>query len=129
MDIEQDAYREVMSFRERVEDRAIDLDAAWEEAAGGETPEAEAATVADGGHPDASRAEFEAALWNDLFDVESTGEPRQIVSESFGHLADGDWEAAESLLREHFESVCERKDPVLQNEAHPAACHLYDQPN
>jgi peptide/nickel transport system ATP-binding protein len=129
MDIEQDAYREVMSFRERVEDRTIDLDAAWEEAAGGEAPEAEAAKVADGGRPNASRAEFEAVLWNDFFDVEPTGEPRRIVSESFGHLADGDWEAAESLLREHFESVCERTDPVLQDEAHPAACHLYDQPN
>jgi peptide/nickel transport system ATP-binding protein len=129
MDIEQAAYREVMDFRERVEDRAIDLDAVWERAAGGERPEAEAATVADGGHPNASRDDFAAVLWTDFFDVEPTGEPRQIVAESFSHLADGDWEAASSLLRDHFESVCETTSPVLQDEAHPAACHLYDQPD
>ena len=130
MNIEQDAYREVMDYRERVEDRTINLDSAWAEAAGdGERAEAEAATVADGGRPDASLAEFEAVLWDRLFDVEPSGRPRNVVSESFGHLADGDWEAAASLLGDHFESVCERKDPVLQNEAHPAACHLYDQPN
>jgi peptide/nickel transport system ATP-binding protein len=129
MDIEQAAYREVMDFRERVEDRAIDLDAVWERAAGGERPEAEAATVADGGHPNASRDDFAAVLWTDFFDAEPTGEPRQIVAESFGHLADGDWEAASSLLRDHFESVCETTSPVLQDEAHPAACHLYDQPD
>ncbi|MFC4448746.1 ABC transporter ATP-binding protein [Halorussus aquaticus] len=128
MDIEQDAYRAVMDYRERVEDRAIDLDAAWEKAAGDDAAQTETATAADGGRPDATTSAFEAVLWDDLFDAEPSGHPREVVAESFEHLAKEDWEAAESLLRDHFESVCERNGPVLQDEAHPAACHLYDQP-
>jgi peptide/nickel transport system ATP-binding protein len=129
LDIEQEAYREVMDYREDVENGAINLNSAWAEAAGGDPAEVEAAAAADGGRPEASRAAFENVLWDRLFDVEPTGEPREIVSESFDHLAEDDWEGAASLLRDHFESVCESKEPVLQDEAHPAACHLYDQPN
>ncbi|USZ69506.1 ABC transporter ATP-binding protein [Halorussus salilacus] len=129
VDIEQDAFRSVMDYRERVEDRAINLDSAWEEAAGGGPADAETATAADGGRPQASTEAFEAVLWDRLFEVEPTGEPREVVSESFDHLAEGDWEAAESLLRERFESVCETTNPVLGDDAHPAACHLYDQPS
>ncbi|UPW02144.1 ABC transporter ATP-binding protein [Halorussus gelatinilyticus] len=128
LDVEQDAYRQIMDYRERVESRAIDLDATWEEAAGGDVARTETATAADGGRPDASPAAFKAVLWDRLFDAEPSGRPRELVAESFDYLASGDWAAAESLLRDHFESVCERKDPVLQDEAHPAACHLYDQP-
>nr|WP_193570267.1 dipeptide ABC transporter ATP-binding protein [Halorussus sp. JP-T4] len=131
LDIEQESYRAVMDYRERVEDRAIDLDAAWEEA-GGDGAEAETATAADGGRQGAgtaaSTAAFKSVLWDRLFDVEPTGRPHELVEDSFDRLAEGDWDAAASLLREHFESVCERKNPVLQDEAHPAACHLYDQP-
>jgi peptide/nickel transport system ATP-binding protein len=146
LDIEQEAYRQVMDYRERVEERTIDLDATWEEAAGGDGARAETATAADGGErsdasrtssvrgsdgsrPAASSQAFEQVLWDRLFDVEPAGRPREIVSESFDHLAEGDWDAAASLLREHFESVCERQGPILQDEAHPAACHLYDQPD
>ncbi len=72
---------------------------------------------------------FHAVLWDRLFETEPTGEPRDIVTQSFDHLEDGDWESAESLLREHFTSICERQNPVLQDTTHPSACHLYDQPN
>jgi peptide/nickel transport system ATP-binding protein len=146
LDIEQEAYRQVMDYRERVEERTIDLDATWEEAAGGDGTRAETATAADGGErsdasrtssvrgsdgsrPAASSQAFEQVLWDRLFDVEPAGRPREIVSESFDHLAEGDWDAAASLLREYFESVCERQGPILQDEVHPAACHLYDQPD
>jgi len=129
LDIEQEAYREVMDYRERVEDRAIDLDSAWEEAAGGDTAEVEATAAADGGHPGASSSAFKAVLWDRFFDAAPTGDPRDVVNESFDLLAEDDWNEAASLLREHFESVCERTGPVLQDEAHPAACHLYDQPD
>ncbi|WP_327050978.1 ABC transporter ATP-binding protein [Halomicrococcus gelatinilyticus] len=127
MDIEQAAYRQVMDYRGRVEDRAINLESVREEAdTRGGAPTQEA-TAADGGRRDT--AAFHDVLWERLFAVEPTGRPRRVVEESFDHLADGDWEAAESLLAEEFESVCERVDPVLQDEAHPSACHLYDQPN
>jgi peptide/nickel transport system ATP-binding protein len=129
LDVEQDAYRQIMDYRERVAERAIDLDATWEAAADGDASRTETATAADGGRPDASPAAFKAVLWNRLFDVEPDGRPRELVSESFDYLSSGDWEAAESLLADHFESVCERNDPALQDEAHPSACHLYDQPD
>ncbi|WP_135852344.1 ABC transporter ATP-binding protein [Halorussus salinus] len=128
LDVEQDAYRQIMNYRERVEERAIDLDAVWDEAADGDAARTETATAADGGRPDASPAAFKTVLWDRLFDAEPDGRPRELVAESFDHLASGDWESAESLLADHFESVCEREDPVLQDEAHPSACHLYDQP-
>ena len=129
LDVEQDAYRQIMDYRERVAERAIDLDATWEAAADGDASRTETATAADGGRPDASPAAFKAVLWDRLFDVEPDGRPRELVSESFDYLSSGDWEAAESLLADHFESVCERNDPALQDEAHPSACHLYDQPD
>ncbi|WP_280178862.1 ABC transporter ATP-binding protein [Halorussus halobius] len=132
-DIAQPAYREVMNYRERVEDRRIDLDSAREEAAGRGRAEAETVTATDGGErtdgsPQASSEAFRAVLWDRLFDAEPTGRPREVVVESFDHLAEGEWAAAESLLADHFGSVCERTNPVLQEAAHPAACHLYDQP-
>ncbi len=126
MDIDQPAFREVMDYRERVENRAINLDAAREQTIAGDAPE-QGVTATDGGAPPTDA--FHAALWDNLFETEPTGEPRDVVERSFDHLADGDWEAAESLLRDRFTSVCERESPALQESAHPSACHLYDQPN
>ncbi|MGA9402027.1 dipeptide ABC transporter ATP-binding protein [Haladaptatus sp.] len=148
MDIDQQAYREVMNYRERVENRAINLESVHERAAEGSS-QVRAAT--DGGEKrtdaqptagegsNASTGEsatrqpvndpFHAILWDRLFETEPTGEPREVVAESFDHLADGDWESAESLLREQFASICEQQNPVLQDTTHPSACHLYEQPN
>ena len=148
MDIDQQAYREVMNYRERVENRAINLESVHEQAADGGAPK-RAAT--DGGErkPDSqstsgaeSRAStgesttrqpadnsFHAVLWDRLFETEPTGEPREIVAQSFDYLSNSDWESAESLLREHFTSICEQQNPVLQDTTHPSACHRYDQPN
>jgi peptide/nickel transport system ATP-binding protein len=125
MDIDQQAYREVMNYRERVENRAINLESVHEQAVEEDRPMQEA-TVADGGT--ASGDAFHAALWDRLFETEPTGEPREIVARSFDHLADGEWEDAESLLADHFTSICERTNPTLQGSTHPSACHLYDQP-
>ncbi|EFW92223.1 dipeptide ABC transporter ATP-binding protein [Haladaptatus paucihalophilus DX253] len=148
MDIDQQAYREVMNYRERVENRAINLESVHEQAAdggrsaraatdGGEksTDARPSSDVGSGASTDSGQAtrrpgdnSFHAVLWDRLFETEPTGEPRDIVSQSFDYLADEDWEAAESLLAKHFTSVCERKSPVLQDTTHPSACHLYDQP-
>jgi peptide/nickel transport system ATP-binding protein len=125
MDIDQRAYREVMDYRERVEDRAINLESVREEVTADDVPVPEA-TATDGGTP--PDGAFHAALWNHLFETEPIGEPRAVVERSFDRLAEDDWEGAESLLRDHFTSVCERQSPILQDTAHPSACHLYDQP-
>ncbi|WP_336035407.1 ABC transporter ATP-binding protein [Halobacterium yunchengense] len=116
LDIEQERYREVMFYRQRVEARDIDLEAARAEAAGGDAADA---AVADGG------SSLHAVLREEFFDGPLSGRARDAVEESFDHLDDGDWEAAESVLRETFESVCEREDPHLGDDDHPAACHLF----
>ncbi|EJN58399.1 ABC transporter ATP-binding protein [Halogranum rubrum] len=117
VDIDQETYREVMDLRQRVESRNIDLDAAE-----GETTQASGhQAAADGGRPAA------AALRARFFDTGLTGENRAVVDDALAALVDEDWEAAESRLRDRFESVCERKNPALGENPHPAACHLYEQ--
>ncbi|WP_121744528.1 dipeptide ABC transporter ATP-binding protein [Natronorubrum halophilum] len=116
LDIEQERYREVMFYRQRVESRDIDLEAA-REAATSEKPMARA--VADGG------SDFAAALNAQFFDAPLSGRAREAVEESYRHLDDGDWEAAEAVLADAFESVCERRNPALDDSEHPTACHIF----
>ncbi|SEO94528.1 peptide/nickel transport system ATP-binding protein [Halogranum amylolyticum] len=116
--IDQETFREVMDLRQRVESRSLDLEAV--EADGDRTADAPQATAADGGRPAV------AALRNHLFDTELTGENRAVVDDALAAVAGDDWETAETLLRDRFESVCERQNPDLDDGPHPAACHLYD---
>ena len=70
----------------------------------------------------------EAALVEALFDrlvnVELPSSERSYVAEAFGELADGDWAAAESHLRDRYESVCVTHNP----DGERAACHLHGLP-
>jgi peptide/nickel transport system ATP-binding protein len=121
VEIDQQAYREVMTLRQLVEDRAIPLDQVRADAGG---TDRRAAT--DGGRgEDAVVAE----LWSRLFDAEPTGRNREVVAEALSLLAAEEWDDAAEVLGERFESVCERRDPVLQDVVHPSACHRYDQPD
>jgi peptide/nickel transport system ATP-binding protein len=157
LDIEQAAYREVMTYRQRVEERGIDLDTARERARSMDAEEGPVRATADGGSTDGGStgseptgsgsggegygstggvpgdggadAAFERVLWDRFFETEPSGRSREVIARSFDHLAAGEWNEAETLLREQFESVCERRDPVLQAAAHPAACHRYEQPD
>jgi oligopeptide/dipeptide ABC transporter ATP-binding protein len=130
--VDQAAYRAVMSFRERVEDRNIALEDVWARAAEAEgIGSAERAdAVTDGGQQtgDPSLESFKSVCWDRFFDVEVAGESREVVDHAIDALADDEWERAAELLSERFESVCETVDPVLGTGTHPAACHLYDQP-
>ncbi|WP_049900799.1 dipeptide ABC transporter ATP-binding protein [Halococcus agarilyticus] len=122
IDVSQEAYREVMDYRERVEDRAISVESIRAEA---DTRTAEAVAT-DGGMDDAKRT-----LWTHFFDHDDglDAESRATVETSFEYVVDEEFDEAADVLRERFESVCERQRPALQDEAHPAACHLYDQPD
>jgi peptide/nickel transport system ATP-binding protein len=122
LDISQDAFREVMDYRERVESESIAMRDVRAEAEAGEAD----TVAADGGETSVPTR----ALWAEFFDHGDAldGESRAVIETSFERVANDDWEAAAEMLRERFESVCERQPPVLQDEAHPAACHLYDQP-
>jgi peptide/nickel transport system ATP-binding protein len=129
IDIEQETFREVMDYRQRVESGRIDLDAAWDVASGERS-----AAVADGGRERAtadgpSLAAFKQVLFDELFDRSLSGRNRAVVENSFERLADDDWDSAATVLRNRFESVCERSHPELQDHPHPAACHLYEQPS
>ena len=48
-----------------------------------------------------------------------------MIDESLRLVVEEEWEQAADLLRERFESVCERDSPELGAVHHPAACHLY----
>jgi len=125
IDIEQETYREVMFLRQQVEDRAIPLDQVRADARGvDDEADAGRRAATDGG----SDGTVVAGLWSRLFGAEPTGRNREVVREALELVADEEWEAAAEELRERFESVCERRNPVLQDDAHPAACHQYDQP-
>jgi peptide/nickel transport system ATP-binding protein len=143
VELPQSAYREVMNVRQRVEEESLDLELAWQDVETTADREGQAVAAADGGArtgaasvdrndpgPKAVEA-FTDVLWAELFDDPSLvqGRSQKVVQEAFEHLARGDWEGADAVLAERFESVCERVNPVLQNGPHPAACHLYDQPS
>ena len=118
VDVDQDVYRAIMDLRESVEDRSIAIESVWEEVEREHEGSREELT-----------GEFVESLYTTRFDVAVTGVHRERVDEALASLADEEWEAAEALLREHYQSVCERVDPVLQpNETNPRACHLYEQP-
>ncbi len=117
IEISQSAYREVMDYRERLESGELTLKSVRELAAGAEKKPEEVDDEA-----------LEAELWDELFDEELTGENRATVSESLDRFVNGDRDGAIAVMADRFASICERQNPVLQNRAHPAACHLYDQP-
>ncbi|ELZ27747.1 dipeptide ABC transporter ATP-binding protein [Halosimplex carlsbadense 2-9-1] len=142
IEIDQASYREVMDYRQRVAERSINVDAMWKTAA------ADARATTDGGTPGtdtgagsprsgddpavadrpASLSAFVETMFEATFETDLTGRNRAVVAASFEHLAAEEWAAAERVLRSRFESVCERRHPVLQTDSHPAACHWYDQP-
>ncbi|PSP76300.1 peptide ABC transporter ATP-binding protein [Halobacteriales archaeon QS_3_64_16] len=142
LEIAQEGYREVMDLRERLESGDVDAERARELLAGdGGGAAGEGTTGSDRsngsdesehgdrrGRRRASAVGEEARLREDVFEADLAGENRAVVAEALNSLADGERAEAISILRERFESVCERTPPVLQDGPHPAACHLYDQP-
>ena len=118
LDVTQAAYREVMFYRQRVAARDIDLDAAREAAEAGDAETR--APAADGGDA------LAAGLREEFFEASLSGATCEAVETSFDALAEDDWERAETVLRETFESVCERRDPARAGDGHETACHLYD---
>ena len=116
LDIEQERYREVMFYRQRVEAGDVDPDAIVAEA----DPASDVArsAVADGGTQ-------HAALFDHFFDGPLSGAAREAVERSFDHLERNEWDQARAVLHDTFESVCEREHPSLTEGDHPTSCHLY----
>ena len=120
LEIDQERYREVMFYRQRVE--AGDVDPAAIEAKADAAAEAAPSAVADGGAG-------HAALFEHFFDGPLSGEAREAVARSFEQIERGRWDDARETLRGAFGSVCERDHPSLPDDEHPVACHLHsDEP-
>ncbi|MFC4359640.1 ABC transporter ATP-binding protein [Halobium salinum] len=114
VDLNQRTYREVMDLRDRLERGELDLDRIWEVA---------------GDEGQADKPAFKRQVRAELFETELSGRDEDVVERALDQLAEGDREAAIETLHDRYESVCERVRPVLQSAHHPAACHLYDQPD
>jgi peptide/nickel transport system ATP-binding protein len=111
--IEQEAFREVMDLRDRLE-------------AGGLGESIHQAATERANERNLDRID---ALEAELFDREIAGENSRAVREALERVVEeDDVEAATERLRERFESVCERVDPELVGEEQAVACHLYEQP-
>jgi peptide/nickel transport system ATP-binding protein len=132
IDIEQETYREVMDYRQRVEDKTIAVDALQEQASADNTTQ----TATDGGAnlttssneaDQLAMSAFVQTVLDRFFETNLAGTNHRVIRESVEHLAHGDWDAAASVLRDRFESVCETRHPELQSDPHQAACHLHDQ--
>ncbi|MBX0294587.1 ABC transporter ATP-binding protein [Haloarcula nitratireducens] len=124
-DVEQAVFREVMDFRESVENRDIPLEAVWEDAETATREPAAAAEVSADGGRDADREAFAREIWDREFATEPSGSVRDVVREAIDALAAEDWDEAETTLRETFESPCEREEPPLRGDERPVACHLH----
>ncbi len=99
----QEQFREVMDLRDRLGAREITIDDAAEEA---DTPTVE-------------------VLADRVLEVELPSEHDQIVSEALDLVVEDEFSKAEQLLRERYESVCERISPSLQGGGRQVACHLH----
>ncbi|WP_396610535.1 dipeptide ABC transporter ATP-binding protein [Haloferax sp. S1W] len=124
LDIEQEAYREVMDLRQRIERQTLDTSVVQEGAAGDGEPEETVTVTADGGVADAD------ALVDHLREshISHTLSPenRGVVDRALSHVVDDEWDAASEVLRDQFESICEREAPTLGTDEHPASCHLLE---
>ncbi|ELZ91924.1 ABC-type dipeptide/oligopeptide/nickel transport system, ATP-binding protein I & II [Haloferax mucosum ATCC BAA-1512] len=124
LDIEQEAYREVMDLRQRVERESLDVETAREGALS-ESQREEAAVSADGGTADRNAVVVE--LRESHLSHSLSADLTDVIDRALERVVDGDWDDAAAILRERFESVCERDAPELGTDEHPAACHLLDE--
>lgn len=108
-DLSQAQYREIMDFRQRVEEREVSIEPIDEEA--------------DQPH------ERIASLKDRLIDIDLPPAHDQRVEDAIEAMLYDDFEGASSLLADEYESVCERRSPVLFEASRPTACHLYPQPD
>jgi peptide/nickel transport system ATP-binding protein len=120
LEIDQEQYRAVMDFRQRVENRELPVEIAREAADEGNVGENTAVedSVSDAG--------VVIALLDREFDDRPTGEVGELVTKACEEVVDGNWDEATDLLREHFESPCERSEPVVGDGQHQTACHLIE---
>lgn len=121
-DFDQENWRAVMTFRDRVGTQDIDIEAVREFVVAENEAKQDPAEVTQKELETAIREEF------DIPDQLSNSAAESVLSEAFEYVIDEDFQRANELLVEEFETVCERNHPELrETEAgHPAACHLHN---
>ncbi len=115
IEIDQAAFREISSFRYRLEDGTIDPASIREDL--------------DGDRSDT--AAFKRKLREKHFTHELAGANEATVDDALETLASGDTEAARETLADRFATVCERDDPAAEPRVEipddrGVACHLYE---
>ena len=119
--VDQETFRAVSDFRQRVRNRSIDLSGVRDAIGRRTDGEPTAGEPIDDREALASVLD-ERLFADDLGPDPDLGEARSAVAAAYDALAEEDWTGAtEALAR--FESVCEREDPHLGDGTHPAACH------
>lgn len=114
LDISQDGFRAVMDVRDRIERREVAAekvrDLVSEELAEDD--------------PDTSRLDSLVTdrLYERLVPVDLPGPVEEDLREALELVVDEGWEAAETMLREEYQSVCETDHPTGQ-----VACHLVEE--
>ena len=118
--LDQEAYREVMFVRQRLEDRSISLETAYEDA--GADPES-------GDHTAEDRETVVDSLLDRLFSTSLPPADAARLERTLRLVVEDEaWDEAADALRAHYESPCELVEPVLGEGPHPVACHLYGLP-
>jgi peptide/nickel transport system ATP-binding protein len=108
VEIDQEAFRELIAFREQLSRGDLSLDRVRDAV------------------DDAGEAALAAAIEDEYFDHDLSGQNATVRDEALAALAAGDREAALDGLRDRFESVCERTPPSLAVEDDwTVACHLH----
>jgi peptide/nickel transport system ATP-binding protein len=118
VDLNQEDYRSVMEFRQQVEDRNLSI-----------------VDKEKGDHMNKNiisqdlltQKSVKQTFWEEIFGKKIEGKDGEVIEQSFEYILNDDWSEAEEVLRNRFESVCERKDPELENNDHSASCHLVGQ--
>ena len=112
IDVAPETYREIVQYRTLLDNGRLDPAKRWEQI--------------DDDREDIDT--FVEELYAELFSTELAGTDEAVIRESLAALADENVEAAETLLRERYESVCEAVNPELTDDPHPSACLRDDQP-
>ncbi|MFC7072942.1 ABC transporter ATP-binding protein [Halovenus rubra] len=116
MDIDQHVYRELMHFRELVENEEISVHKIAQDAG-----ISESATELDSREQKA----FVETVKDEVLDIELPSSHESTVNDAIAHLVDEEWERAATELRSEYESICETSNPQLTDDEQPVACHLY----
>lgn len=119
IDTPQDTFREIMDLRQQIADHEISVEAV--------SDELETDLDEEGGLDRMEREGFVRLQKDRLFDTSLPPADDEVVSRALSLLPAGEWEDAERILTERYESVCERESPSLGRSDHPAACHLVDE--